>query len=45
MNMYLIRHAAGDDITYLAPYLASDASSWATGRNLRIDGGVFAGCR
>jgi NAD(P)-dependent dehydrogenase (short-subunit alcohol dehydrogenase family) len=45
MNMYLIRHATGDDIAYLAPYSASDASSWATGQNLRIDGGVYAGYR
>jgi hypothetical protein len=33
MNMHLIRHAGtGDDIAYLAAYLASDESSWVTAR-------------
>ena len=41
MNMYLIRRAAVDDIAYLAAYLASGVSSWATGHNLRIDGDVL----
>ncbi len=46
MNMHLIRRAgAGDDIAYLAAYLASDESSWVTGRNFCIDGGVTAGYR
>jgi NAD(P)-dependent dehydrogenase (short-subunit alcohol dehydrogenase family) len=46
MNMHLIRRAgAGDDIAYLAAYLASDESSWATGESFRIDGGVTAGYR
>ena len=46
MNMHLIRRAgAGDDIAYLAAYLASDESSWATGESFRIDGGVAAGYR
>ena len=46
MNMHLIRRAgAGDDIAYLAAYLASDESSWVTGQNFCIDGGVTAGYR
>lgn len=46
MNMHLIRRAGtGDDIAYLAAYLASDESSWVTGQNFCIDGGVTAGYR
>ena len=46
MKMHLIRRAdAGDYIAYLAAYLASDESSWATGESFRIDGGVTAGYR
>ena len=46
MNMHLIRRAGtGDDIAYLTAYLASDESSWATGQNFCIDGGVTAGYR
>ena len=46
MNMHLIRRPGiGDDIAYLAVYLASDESSWVTGQNYSIDGGVTAGFR
>ena len=46
MNTHLIRRAgAGDDIAYLVAYLASDESSWVTGQNFCIDGGVTAGYR
>jgi len=46
MNMHLIRRAGtGDDIAYLAAYLASDESSWVTGQNFCIDGGVTTGYR
>jgi NAD(P)-dependent dehydrogenase (short-subunit alcohol dehydrogenase family) len=46
MNMHLIRRVGtGDDIAFLALYLASDESSWMTGQNLSIDGGVTAGYR
>jgi hypothetical protein len=34
-----------DDIAYLAVYLASDESSWVTGQNICVDGGVTAGWR
>jgi NAD(P)-dependent dehydrogenase (short-subunit alcohol dehydrogenase family) len=46
MNMHLIRRTGTpDDIAYLALYLASDESSWVTGQNFSIDGGVTAGYR
>ena len=46
MNMHLIRRpGTGEDIAYLAMYLASDESSWVTGQNYSIDGGVTAGFR
>jgi meso-butanediol dehydrogenase/(S,S)-butanediol dehydrogenase/diacetyl reductase len=46
MNMHLIRRAGTpQDIAYLALYLASDESSWVTGQNISIDGGVTAGFR
>ena len=46
MNMHLIRRPGlGDDIAYLAVYLASDESTWVTGQNYSIDGGVTAGFR
>ena len=44
--MHLIRRTGtGEDIAYLAMYLASDESSWVTGQNVSIDGGVTAGFR
>jgi NAD(P)-dependent dehydrogenase (short-subunit alcohol dehydrogenase family) len=46
LGMHLIRRPGqGDDIAYLAVYLASDESSWVTGQNYSIDGGVTAGFR
>jgi meso-butanediol dehydrogenase/(S,S)-butanediol dehydrogenase/diacetyl reductase len=46
MGMHLIRRpGTGDDIAPLAIYLASDESSWVTGQNICIDGGVTAGFR
>ncbi len=46
MNMHLIRRPGlGEDIAHLAVYLASDESSWVTGQNYSIDGGVTAGFR
>jgi meso-butanediol dehydrogenase/(S,S)-butanediol dehydrogenase/diacetyl reductase len=46
MGMHLIRRPGlGDDIAYLAVYLASDESTWVTGQNYSVDGGVTAGFR
>lgn len=46
MNIHLIKRAGTpEDIAYLALYLASDESSWVTGQNFSIDGGVTAGFR
>jgi meso-butanediol dehydrogenase / (S,S)-butanediol dehydrogenase / diacetyl reductase len=46
MNLHLIRRTGTpDDVAYLALYLASDESSWVTGQNFSIDGGVTAGFR
>jgi meso-butanediol dehydrogenase/(S,S)-butanediol dehydrogenase/diacetyl reductase len=46
MGMHLIRRPGlGEDIAYLAVYLASDESEWVTGQNYSIDGGVTAGFR
>lgn len=46
LNMHLIRRPGlGEDIAYLAIYLASDESTWVTGQNYSIDGGVTAGFR
>jgi len=46
MGMHLIRRpGTGEDIAYLAVYLASDESSWVTGQNYSIDGGMTAGFR
>ena len=44
-NHLLQRPGTGEDIAYLALYLASDESSWVTGQNLSIDGGATAGWR
>ena len=46
MSMHLIRRPGlGDDIAYMALYLASDESTWTTGQNFSVDGGVTAGFR
>lgn len=46
LGMHLIRRpGVGDDIAHLAVYLASDESSWVTGQNFSVDGGVTAGFR
>lgn len=46
MGMHLIRRPGlGDDIAYLAVFLASDESTWVTGQNYSVDGGVTAGFR
>jgi meso-butanediol dehydrogenase / (S,S)-butanediol dehydrogenase / diacetyl reductase len=46
MSFHLIkRPGLGDDIAYLAVYLASDESTWVTGQNYSVDGGVTAGFR
>jgi NAD(P)-dependent dehydrogenase (short-subunit alcohol dehydrogenase family) len=46
LNMHLIRHPGTvDDIATCALYLAGDESSWVTGQNFCIDGGVTAGYR
>jgi NAD(P)-dependent dehydrogenase (short-subunit alcohol dehydrogenase family) len=46
MNMHLIRRPGlPHEIALLALYLASDESTWVTGQNYSIDGGVTAGFR
>ena len=40
----LKRYGKPEDIAYLAIYLLSDASSWMTGTNIRITGGVTSLC-
>ncbi len=46
LGMHLIRRpGTGDDIAHLAVYLASDESTWVTGQNYSVDGGVTAGFR
>jgi meso-butanediol dehydrogenase/(S,S)-butanediol dehydrogenase/diacetyl reductase len=46
MNMNLLRRPGSpDDVAYLAVYLASNESSWVTGQNYSVDGGVTAGFR
>jgi meso-butanediol dehydrogenase / (S,S)-butanediol dehydrogenase / diacetyl reductase len=46
MSFHLIRRPGlGEDVAYLALYLASDESTWVTGQNYSIDGGVTAGFR
>ncbi|AKC80640.1 3-oxoacyl-ACP reductase [Xanthomonas arboricola] len=39
------RAGTGEDIAYMALYLASDESSWVTGQNYCVDGGATAGWR
>lgn len=46
IGMHLIRRPGlGEDIAPLAVYLASEESSWVTGQNYSVDGGVTAGFR
>ena len=46
LGMHLIRRPGlGEDIAAMALYLASDESTWVTGQNFSIDGGVTAGFR
>jgi meso-butanediol dehydrogenase/(S,S)-butanediol dehydrogenase/diacetyl reductase len=46
LSKHLIqRPGTGDDVAYLALYLASDESAWVTGQNYSIDGGATAGFR
>jgi meso-butanediol dehydrogenase/(S,S)-butanediol dehydrogenase/diacetyl reductase len=46
LSKHLIqRPGTGQDIAYLALYLASDESAWVTGQNYSIDGGATAGFR
>ena len=40
----LKRYGKPEDIAYLTVYLLSDASSWMTGTNIRITGGVTSLC-
>jgi NAD(P)-dependent dehydrogenase (short-subunit alcohol dehydrogenase family) len=44
-NHLIQRSGLGEDIAYLALYLASDESTWVTGQNYSIDGGATAGWR
>jgi NAD(P)-dependent dehydrogenase (short-subunit alcohol dehydrogenase family) len=41
----LQRPGLGEDVAYMALYLASEESSWVTGQNFSIDGGATAGFR
>lgn len=46
LSKHLIqRPGTGEDIAYLALYLASEESAWVTGQNYSIDGGATAGFR
>jgi meso-butanediol dehydrogenase/(S,S)-butanediol dehydrogenase/diacetyl reductase len=46
LSKHLIqRPGTGEDVAYLALYLASDESAWVTGQNFSIDGGATAGFR
>jgi meso-butanediol dehydrogenase/(S,S)-butanediol dehydrogenase/diacetyl reductase len=44
-NHLIERPGSPEDIAYMALYLASDESSWVTGQNYSVDGGVTAGFR
>jgi meso-butanediol dehydrogenase/(S,S)-butanediol dehydrogenase/diacetyl reductase len=44
-NALLQRAGTGEDIAYMALYLASNESSWITGQNYSVDGGATAGWR
>jgi len=44
-NHLIQRSGLGEDVAYMALYLASDESSWVTGQNFSIDGGATAGWR
>jgi NAD(P)-dependent dehydrogenase (short-subunit alcohol dehydrogenase family) len=44
-NKLIQRAGTGEDVAYLALYLASDESGWVTGQNISIDGGATAGWR
>ncbi|WP_068329709.1 SDR family oxidoreductase [Janibacter terrae] len=39
-NALIQRPGTGEDIAYMALYLASDESSWVTGQNYSVDGGA-----
>jgi meso-butanediol dehydrogenase / (S,S)-butanediol dehydrogenase / diacetyl reductase len=46
LSKHLIqRPGSGEDIAYMALYLASDESAWVTGQNFSVDGGATAGFR
>ena len=41
----LLRIGYPQDIAYSSLFLASDESSWITGQNIAVDGGVDVGAR
>jgi meso-butanediol dehydrogenase/(S,S)-butanediol dehydrogenase/diacetyl reductase len=46
LSKHLIqRPGSGEDVAYMALYLASDESGWVTGQNFSVDGGATAGYR
>jgi meso-butanediol dehydrogenase / (S,S)-butanediol dehydrogenase / diacetyl reductase len=46
LSKHLIqRPGSGEDIAYMALYLASDESGWVTGQNFSVDGGATEGLR
>lgn len=44
-NHLIQRPGTGQDIAYMALYLASEESSWVTGQDFSVDGGATAGWR